>query len=253
MDTLFWILLTTFGISLISFIGVFTLFLKEEFLNKIIPLLAAFAAGSLLGNAFLHLVPEAIIQTGMKEDSLSLVFLYLISGFCVFFILEQFISWHHHHSTKHPEIKSFSYLILISDGVHNFIDGLTIAASFIIAFPLGVVTSLAIVFHEIPQEIGDFGVLIYSGFGRKKALFLNFLSAIIAILGGISGFFISEKMDLSVVFLLPFAAGNFIYIASSDIIPEIKQKESIKKSLIYFSAFLTGILIMFLMRLFNKI
>lgn len=249
MNTLFWILLTTFGISLISFIGVFTLFLKEELLNKIIPVLVSFAAGSLIGNAFFHLLTETITWAGTEENSLLMVFLYLVFGFCIFFILEQFISWHHHHSTKHPEIKSFSYLILISDGVHNFIDGLTIAASFIISFPLGLITSLAIVFHEIPQEIGDFGVLIYGGFGRKKALALNFLSALIAILGGIIGFFISEKIGLSIVFLLPFAAGNFIYIACSDIIPEIKDKTDLRKSIIYFLAFLGGIGIMLLTKL----
>lgn len=249
MNTLFWILLTTFGISLISFIGVFTLFLKEELLNKIIPVLVSFAAGSLIGNAFFHLLTETITRAGTEENSLLMVFLYLVFGFCIFFILEQFISWHHHHSTKHPEIKSFSYLILISDGVHNFIDGLTIAASFIISFPLGLITSLAIVFHEIPQEIGDFGVLIYGGFGRKKALALNFLSALIAILGGIIGFFISEKIGLSIVFLLPFAAGNFIYIACSDIIPEIKDKTDLRKSIIYFLAFLGGIGIMLLTKL----
>jgi zinc and cadmium transporter len=145
----------------------------------------------------------------------------------------------------------FSYLILISDSIHNFIDGLIIAASFVVSFPIGIVTALAVALHEIPQEIGDFGVLVYGGFKRVKALFLNFLSAITVIFGGLFGFLLSEKIGQSIIFLLPFAAGNFIYIASSDLIPEIKLKVSFKKSLIHFFIFLLGIITMLLIRLFH--
>ncbi len=249
MTPLSYILLTTFLISLISFIGALILFLKEELLDRILLILAAFAAGALMGGAFLHLIPEAIAKVGADENSVFFIFLYLIFGFCIFFVLEQFIRWHHHHATKHPEIKPFSYLILISDGVHNFIDGLIIAASFVVAFPVGVVTALAVALHEIPQEIGDYGVLVYGGIKRVKALFLNFLSAITVILGGIVGFLLAEEIGKSVVFLLPFAAGNFIYIAASDLIPEIKHRESLKKSLIHFSVFLLGIGLMLLIRM----
>ncbi len=249
MTPLFYILLTTFLISLISFIGALILFLKEELLNRILLILAAFAAGALIGGAFLHLIPEAIAEVGADESSVLILFLYLIFGFCIFFVLEQFIRWHHHHATKHPEIKPFSYLILISDGVHNFIDGLIIAASFVVALPLGIVTAIAIALHEIPQEIGDFGILVYGGFKRVKALFLNFLSATTIIFGGIVGFFLYEKIGDSIVFLLPFAAGNFIYIACSDIIPEIKHKANIRESAIHFLVFLTGISIMLLIKL----
>ena len=118
-----------------------------------------------------------------------------------------------------------------------------------IAFPLGVVTSLAVALHEIPQEIGDFGILIYGGFKKTKALFLNFLSAITVVLGGIVGFFLSEKIGESIVFLLPFAAGNFIYIASVDLIPEIKHQTNFKKSIVNFSVFLLGIILMLLIKL----
>jgi len=248
MASFFWILLTTFLISLIAFVGALILFLKEELLDKILLLLAAFAAGALIGGAFLHLIPEAIAKVGSEEDSVFILFIYLLIGFCTFFILEQFVRWHHHHATKHPEIKPFSYLILISDSVHNFIDGLIIAASFVIAFPLGIVTALAVALHEIPQEIGDFGILVYGGFKKIRALFLNFLSATTIILGGIVGFFLSERIGDSIIFLLPFAAGNFIYIACSDIIPEIKHKTSIKKSIIHFLVFLSGIGVMLLIR-----
>ena len=250
MSILFYILISTFLISLIAFVGAALLFLKEELLNKILLILVSFAAGALIGGAFLHLIPEAIEGVGIEEKSLLKIFLYLLFGFCTFFILENFIKWHHHHAKEHPEIKPFSYLILISDGVHNFIDGLIIAGSFIVSVPLGIVTALVIAFHEIPQEIGDFGILIYSGFEKIKALFLNFLSAITIVFGGIFGFLLSERMGNSMIFLLPFAAGSFIYIACSDLIPEIKHKVSPQKSLIHFFVFLLGIAVMFLLKLF---
>lgn len=245
---LFYILISTFSVSLIAFVGVLTLIFKEEFLNKVLLILVAFSAGALIGGAFFHLLPEAIEEVGFEENNLLKIFLYLIFGFCVFFILEQFINWQHHHTTSHSEVMPFSYLILISDGVHNFIDGLVIAASFIISVPVGLATVLAVIFHEIPQEIGDFGVLIYGGFKKTQALFLNFLSAILAVLGGLVGFLLSEKIGQSIIFLLPFAAGNFIYIACSDLIPEIKNKESFKKEIAYFLVFLLGIFLMLLIK-----
>jgi len=249
MDTLFYILISTFLVSLISFVGVIVLYLREQILNKILLILVAFSAGVLIGSAFLHLIPEAISKVGLEENALLKIFLYLLLGFCTFFVLEQFISWHHHHAKEHPEIAPFSYLILISDGIHNFIDGLIIAGSFAVAFPVGIITTLAVILHEIPQEMGDFGVLVYCGFKKVQALFLNFLSGITAILGGIIGFLLSEKIGQSIVFLLPFAAGNFIYIAASDLIPEIKQKTIFKKSFVCFIMFLLGIIIMLLTKL----
>lgn len=245
MTILFWILVSTFLISLLAFVGALTLFFKEKLLNKILLILVAFSAGTLIGGAFLHLIPEAIEK--VENEEVFNLFLYLILGFCTFFVLENFIRWHHHHALKHPEIMPFSYLILISDGIHNFIDGLIIAGSFVVSFHLGVVTTLAVALHEIPQEIGDFGILVYGGFKKIKALFLNFLSAITVIFGGFFGFLVSEKIGNSIIFLLPFAAGNFIYIAASDLLPEIKQKVS----WIYFFVFLLGIVLMYLMRLFH--
>ena len=249
MGVLFYILVSTFLISLIALLGAITLFLKEKLLNKILLILVAFSAGALIGGAFLHLIPEAVEKAGVGEAALLNLFLYLISGFCAFFILENFIKWHHHHAVSHPEIMPFSYLILVSDGIHNFIDGLIIAASFVVSFPIGIATTLAVALHEIPQEIGDFGVLIYGGIKRIQALFLNFLSAVLAIFGGFFGFLLSGKIGDSVVFLLPFAAGTFIYIASSDLLPEIKHKESFKRTLIHFFVFLLGIFLMLLVKL----
>lgn len=251
MNTLLYILIATFLISLIAFIGALTLFLKRELLDKILLILVAFSAGALIGGAFLHLIPEAVSEVGFEETAVLKIFLYLILGFCSFFILEQFIRWHQHSTRGHQEIKPFSYLVLVSDAVHNFIDGLVIAASFVIALPVGIAASLAVALHEIPQEIGDFGVMVYGGMKRVKALFFNFLSAIFAVVGGIIGFFLAGKIGGSVVFLLPFAAGNFIYIASSDLIPEIKHRESLQKSLLHFFVFLLGIGLMLLLKLWG--
>ena len=239
--------MATVFISLISFIGALTLVLKDRILNKILPWLVAFSAGALIGGAFLHLIPEAVKEAGIGEKAIFKIFIYLILGFCTFFILEEFIGWHHHHDTQHPEIASFSYLILISDGLHNFIDGLIIAGSFLADFQIGLITSLAVISHEIPKEIGNFAVLIYGGFNKNKALFLNFISALAAILGGLIGYFLLEKIGGGILFLLPFTAGSFIYIAASDLIPQIKKEG---KSIVNFLTFLAGIIIMILFKLY---
>lgn len=239
-------------VSLIAFAGVIIFFLKENFLNKILLILVAFAAGALIGSAFFHLLPEAIKEIGVQEGSLLKLFLFLIFGFCSFYILENFIGWHHHHSKEHLEIKPIGYLILVSDGVHNFIDGLIIAGAYLISFPLGIITTLTVAFHEIPQEVGDVGVLIHSGFKKVQALFFNFLSGVLAVLGGVIGFLLAEVIEGSMVFLLPFAAGAFIYIASSDLIPEIKQKGNPQRELLYFFIFLIGITLMFAIKLFGE-
>lgn len=250
MSALFLIIAATFLVSLISFVGTLILFLKEKLLNKIILVLVAFSAGGLMAGAFFNLMPEAIEEGQKQGEPLIFSFLYLILGFCFFFILEQGIRWHHHHQTRHPEIAPFSYLILVSDGLHNFIDGLIIAGSFLASFPIGVVTTLAVIIHEIPQEIGDFGILIYGGVKRLKALFLNFLSAAVAVLGGITGFFLFEKITEGISFLLAFAAGAFLYISASDLIPQIKQESNFKNSVVYFLIFVLGLTLIWLLTTF---
>ena len=237
--TLLNILIATIIISLIAFVGVLTFILKKELLNKALLILVALSTGSLLGGAFLHLLPEAIAEKGADL----LIFIYLLLGFSLFFVLEQFLQWRHQHTVS-PKVKPFSYLILVSDGVHNFIDGLVIAASFVTGLPLGVATTLAVALHEIPQELGDFAVLVYGGFGKKQALTFNFATAITAILGGITGYLASSVMQTSIMYLLPFAAGNFIYIAAADLIPEIKHQVSLRRSILHFGVFVIGIAIM---------
>lgn len=241
MSSLVWIILSTFLISLLGWIGILVLFLKEELIDKILLILVALAAGGLIGGAFLHLLPQAINRSQQSPVTL---FIYSIIGFCLFYILEQFIHWHHHHGTTHKH-EPVSYLVLISDTIHNFIDGLIIAGSFLISLHLGLVTSVVIALHEIPQEIGDFGVLIYGGFSKRNSLILNYITQTTVILGGITGFLISGLIENIPIFLLPFAAGNFIYIASSDLIPEIKHTEKTKNAIIYFLVFIIGILLMY--------
>jgi zinc and cadmium transporter len=223
------------------------LFLKDKILNRLLLVLVAFSAGSLFGGAFFHLLPESIEIVG-AEGSFK-IFTWTVLGFSVFYILENFIKWHHHHQKSHPEIMPFSYLILASDAIHNFIDGIIIAAAFVVSIPTGIVATLAVALHEIPQEIGDFGILVYGGFKKSKALLFNFFSAAVAVIGGIAGFFLTEKIGQSTVFLLPFAAGNFLYIASSDLIPEIKKNTALPASLVYFLIFVLGIALMFVIKL----
>ena len=237
-----WIIGSSFLISLIAFVGMVVLFLKEELLTRILLILVAFSAGALMGGAFLHLLPETIEKsTGIE------VFLWLLGGFILFFFIEKVLQWHHCHRVKH--VHTLGFMNLIGDAVHNFSDGLIIAASFITKVPLGVVTTLAIALHEIPQEIGDFGVLVYSGYKKERALLLNFLAALTVIFGGIVGYFISGYVEKFTIFLLPLAAGGFIYIASSDLIPEIRKETSLKRGTLSFMAFLFGVLFMYFVRL----
>ena len=239
MNSLIWIMISTFIISLISFIGIFTLALKDKLLDKIVLLLVSLSAGALMGGAFLHLLPESV----ELSDGLD-VFLFVLVGFALFFLIEKVLHWRHCHKGE-CQVHTFTYMNLIGDSIHNFIDGLIMATSFVISIPLGMTTTMAIALHEIPQEIGDFGVLIYGGFTKKKALVLNFLTALTAVLGGLIGFFISNMVENVKLFILPFAAGGFLYIAASDLIPEIRKETNLKKSMIYFGIFIVGIFIMY--------
>ncbi|MFH1181045.1 MAG: ZIP family metal transporter [bacterium] len=250
MNTFFWILIFTFSISLVSFSGALILFLKEKVLNRVLLLLVAFSAGAFLGSAFLDLIPEALEGIEFEQARMTEVFLYLIFGFCSFFILEQFIQWHHHHSLNHPEIKVFSRMILFSDGLHNFIDGVVIAGAFMVGFPVGVAAALAVALHEIPQGVGNFSCLLYGGFKKTRALFLNFIANTTIILGGVFGFLLAEKAGEKIFFILPFAAGGFIYVAASDLIPQIKEEWGMKKSALHFLLFLAGIALMWVLTSF---
>jgi zinc and cadmium transporter len=245
-------------VSLVSLVGVFTLSLKEKLLQKYIFLLVSLATGALLGDAFIHLIPEAF-ESSSKP---TLVSIYIIVGIIIFFILEKFLHWHHHQTenqidleemheslnesnTKH--IHPVGKMILFSDGVHNFIDGLIIGVSYLVSVEVGIATTIAIILHEIPQEIGDFGVLIHSGYSKMKALWFNFLSALTAVLGTLIALFIGSSSEGIIAWLIPLAAGGFIYIAMSDLIPEMHKTKNAKSSFWQLAAVLIGVLAMVLL------
>lgn len=242
MHVLLWIILATLLDGLIAFAGILTLLWSETRIRKIVKVLVAFSAGALLGGAFLHLLAESIEQIP-KIQAFQLV----LVGFVLFFLIEKFLHWHHCHEGK-CEVHPVSYLILFGDAVHNFIDGLVIAAGFLVNPAFGIVTTLLIMGHEFPQELGDFGVMLYAGMEKKKALILNFLAQLTAVLGGVSGYFLSLSVG-SVSFLLPFAAGGFIYIAASDLTPELHKEKSLSKSMVSFAFLLIGMGFMLALKL----
>jgi zinc and cadmium transporter len=254
MSVLAYILLSVIIVSIVSLVGVLTLVLRPALLNSILFILVSFAAGAMLGAAFLDLIPEAIehaAESGHAGD----IFGYVLFGIVVFFVLETFLYWYHCHGGKcerhtsatahgkgHKHTKlPVTYLNLIGDGVHNFLDGVIIATSYLVSIPLGIVTSLAVVFHEIPQEIGDFGILVYGGFSRMEALAYNFLSAITAIAGAVLTYYFATTLEHFTEWMVPFAAGGFIYIAAVDLLPELHQTQNFKRAAIQLIFFLLGI------------
>ena len=232
-------LLSILIVSLISLIGILTLGIKENKLKKILTYMIAFSAGTLLGDAFIHLIPEVVENQGFTL----LISSYILIGMGFSFSIEKIIHWRHcHHPTNENHIHPLTTMNLIGDGVHNFIDGIIIAASYLISIPVGIATTIAVALHEIPQEISEYGVLIYGGYTKKKALLANFLIALTAFAGAILTLTLSTN-DL-LIFLIPFAAGNFIYIATADLIPELHKIPQIKESIIQLILFTLGILIM---------
>ena len=236
---LFQILIAVFIVSIISILGIF-IFLREKTLNRFLFFMVSFAAGSLLGAAFLDLLPESF-EAGFKKS----VPVFILLGIISFFILEKFLYWHHHH-TGEEEVHAFTYLNIIGDGIHNFVDGAVIAISFLNSTALGIVTTIAIIAHEIPQEIGDFAILIYGGFSRAKALIYNFLTALTAVVGALLAYFYSSIIQNSSIYLTAFAVGGFIYIASTDLIPEIQKEKDLKKSFLQFVFMTFGILLIYI-------
>jgi len=229
-------------VSLVSLVGVFSLAFKEEVLKKYINFFISLAIGALLGDAFIHIIPEAFESGDIVPGLVSLL---IISGILLFFIIEKFIHWHHHGEDKEAEhIHPVGKLILFTDGFHNLIDGAIIGASFLVSIPLGIATTIAVILHEIPQEIGDFAVLVHAGYSKKKALLLNFISALISILGLAIVFIFGNIIDNIALFVVPIAAGGFIYIAIADLIPELQKTKNIKHSLIQLVIIFIGVLSM---------
>ncbi len=245
MSTYLYALISVSAVSLVSLVGVFTLSLKESVLRKYLFLLVSLATGALIGDAFLHLIPESFEGAA----SAPFVSLAVIGGILLFFVLEKFLHWHHHEAGDEtcPDIHPSGRMILVSDGVHNFLDGLIIGASYLAGVEVGIATTLAVILHEIPQEIGDFGVLLHAGYSKGRALFLNFLSALTALAGVALALTIGSATDTLASSLLPFAAGGFIYIAMTDLIPEMHKTKHAPHSFLQFLTVLAGIGAMFLL------
>ena len=238
-----WILGATILDGLLGLAGIFSLWISRKNLQKILFILVAFSAGALLSGAFFHLLAESIRPLGATN-----AFVFVFVGFILFFIIERVLHWHHCHEgvcETHP----VTYLILFGDGIHNFIDGLVIAASFLVSIEFGAITTILIIAHEIPQELGNFGVLVFGGFSRMKALMFSFISQLTCVAGGLIGFFFAAQSGFT-VFLLPFAAGGFIYIAASDLIPELHKETDTKKMLVSFAFFIAGIVFLYAAKVF---
>jgi len=248
MTALLYSILGAFLVSLLAFLGLITLALKEKTLNKILIYLVSFSAGGLMGGAFFHLLPESL---DLSNEAI-LIFVYVMIGFIFFFLTEKILRWHHCHDGHCDEPqKHLGYLNLIGDSVHNFLDGIIIVSSFLVNTGLGIVVTFSIVFHEIPQELGDFGVLLYSGMKKSKAILFNFLTALFAILGVVIGYFLISWIGNLTAVLVPAAAGGFIYIAASDLVPELHKETKAKSSLISFFIFLLALVFMYLLTYIN--
>ena len=238
-------------ISLVSLAGVLTLAVKRNLLDSLVFFLISLAAGALLGDIFFHLLPEMIEETG----SLSIVDSQLIlGGFFLFFILEKFLIWHHHHHVETPEDHqkdqhghtcTIGFMNLLGDAFHNFLDGMLIAGSFLVDPVLGYGTAFAVLLHELPQEIGDFGVLIHSGFSVKKALLFNFLTSLSAFAGALLVLSFGTAAESLSFLLIPFTIGAFLYIAASDLIPELRKESSTSKTFGQIFALLLGLFLMY--------
>lgn len=234
-------LVSTLIISLISFIGVITIALKTQYLKRVLLFMVSFAAGALLGDVFLHLLPELIHEHGFGLAS----GLYILAGIIAFFVLEKILHWRHCHmaATKghsHP----LGTVNLVGGALHNLIDGILIAASYALSIPVGIATTIAVILHEIPQEMGDFGVLLHSGMKPKKALMLNFVSELAAFLGVFLVLIIGLESDLITSVIVPLTIGGFLYIANADLIPELHKEVNPKNSLIQLISFLLGVGVM---------
>ncbi len=224
-------------VSLLSLLGALFFIVKRDLIHKLITFMLAFSSGVLLGSVFFDLIPESL------EKIPDQTFSWVVIGIISFFALEKLLQWHHHIDGDHQsDEKAVAYLSLVGDGIHNFADGVIIGAAYLVSIPLGITTTIAVIAHEIPHELSDFTILIHSGFANSKALWLNFLSALTAIAGTITVLLMTTKFTQFTDLFVPFAAGNFIYIAASDLIPELHKKRDLFISLLQILLLAVGVL-----------
>jgi zinc and cadmium transporter len=248
----FYSLASVAAVSLVSLVGVATLSLSAARLRRLTAWLVSFAVGALMGDALLHLIPQAFLKLGPGPLPMVLV----IAGFLAFFVLEKFLRWRHCHDAAcdfhggeealgtDGRLKPVVAMNLAGDAAHNFFDGVVIAASFLVAPALGLATTLAVLFHEIPQEMGDFGVLVHGGLSTRRAVFFNFLSSLSAFAGALLTLVVGPHVSGAADYVLPITAGGFLYIAGADLIPELHHDARVGRSLAQFAAIALGVGIM---------
>jgi len=245
-----WALASVFAVSLLSFAGVlFSLIFSRQRLQPTVFVMVGLAVGAMLGDTFIHLLPESFARAGASLATS----LYCLAGILLFFILEKFLLWQHDHAAEHTHpIRPVGFINLVADSLHNFMDGILIGASYLVSIPIGIGTTLAVCLHEIPQEIGDFGVLLHAGFSPPKALWLNFLTAALAIAGAVLALLIGARLSPFVEAVLPLTAGGFIYIAGSDLVPELHKERQPLQAAVQLLAIGTGIGLMLLLKLWGS-
>ena len=239
---------SVFVVSAVSLVGIATISLSERRLRKTIFVSVSLAAGAMFGDAFLHILPESFAMPGRAIATST----YVLTGILGFFVLEKFLRWRHAHEVEgeiQRAIEPVGYLNLFADATHNLIDGMLIGAAYTVSIGLGLATTLAIILHEIPQELGDFGVLIHAGFSRSRALVFNFSSGLVAIVGALISLVASNSLSSFSSFMLPFTAGGFIYIAGCDLLPELQKEHEISRSLLQLIALVAGLGLMYLLTL----
>lgn len=234
MTPFWWILLGGIAMSGIALVGSVTLLLREATLQKLLLPLVAFAAGSLVGGALFHMIPAALSAMPARA-----AVLWVALGFLLFFGLEQFLHWHHCQRAFADCKRPLTYLILLGDGLHNFLGGLAIAGVFLADVRLGIAAWVAAAAHEVPQELGDFAVLIHGGWKRRNALLFNLLSGLTFLAGGLVAYAASRQLDVS--WLVPLAAGNFLYIGASDLVPEVNKAHTVARASAHFVLFAAGL------------
>lgn len=254
-------LLSVLAVSLVSLIGIVALSLNQSLLKRALSILVGLAAGALVGDAIIHLIPEALEEIGDGNRFSVAVLL----GILMFFALEGYLRWHHaHHGAEdehlgHEEYEAGTHdpnahiapLVIVADGLHNLIDGAVIAASFLVSVEIGIATTIAVFLHEIPQEIADFGLLVHAGLSRGKALLFNFASGLTALIGAGIVLFVSASIEALVPFLVAFTAGSFIYIAIGDIVPELHKTREGSRKLMHVVGIVLGVGVMYALTLFE--
>ena len=244
-----WVLsLLSVGIvSVISFVGAFALWAGISRLQWMVPLLIALAVGALFGDALIHLLPEAFADSSSSALTAS----YVLLGILLFFAFESFLHWHHEHRSQATDsaVHPMAYVNLLADGLHNFVDGLIIGASYLVSVPIGLATTAAVALHEIPQELGDFGVLVRAGFTRRRALTMNFLSALAALIGVPISLLVGSQVEGYATVMVAVTAGGFIYLAGADLIPELHKDHRLPRSFIQFVVVVIGMGLMYLLLL----